>query len=149
MAKIDYTKYTFQELIDRIEFARFFDLPRMTREALKRLKALIDTNEPKYKVYTALLTQTGTDAPTTIVIENTLGYNPVFTYDGLGLYSMILQEATFLKTISTLQYDERFNGNKILIHAEETNLVSIFTLVEGTLSNDVLNTTPIEIRVYN
>lgn len=35
--KIDYTKLTFTELIDKIESNRFFDIPRMVKEALKRL----------------------------------------------------------------------------------------------------------------
>lgn len=30
-----------------------------------------------YKVYTALLTQTGTDAPVATVLENTLGGTPI------------------------------------------------------------------------
>ena len=38
-----------------------------------------------YRVYTALLTQTGTDAPVAIVLENTLG-NVVWTRDNLGIY---------------------------------------------------------------
>lgn len=39
-----------------------------------------------YKVYTALLTQTGTDAPVATVLENTLGGEIVWSYDGFGSY---------------------------------------------------------------
>jgi hypothetical protein len=42
---------------------------------------------PAYKVYTALLTQTGTDAPVAIVLENTLGYNITWGYDNVGVYT--------------------------------------------------------------
>ena len=44
-------------------------------------------NDPRpYKVYTALLTQTGTSAPVATVLENTLGGEVVWTRDGSGYY---------------------------------------------------------------
>lgn len=39
-----------------------------------------------YKVYKALLTQTGTDAPVATVLENTLGVDLVWTRDSAGVY---------------------------------------------------------------
>lgn len=39
-----------------------------------------------YKVYTALLTQTGTTAPIATVLENTLGVNISYSYAILGTY---------------------------------------------------------------
>lgn len=42
--------------------------------------------EPTYKVYTALLTQTGTTAPVATVLENTLGVNISYSYAILGTY---------------------------------------------------------------
>jgi hypothetical protein len=42
------------------------------------------------KVYKALLTQTGTDAPVATVLENTLSGTPVWSYDGVGLYYLTL-----------------------------------------------------------
>lgn len=40
-----------------------------------------------YKVYTALLTQSGTDAPVATVLENTLGGTVVWSYGGVGDYT--------------------------------------------------------------
>lgn len=45
-----------------------------------------------YKVYTALLTQTGTDAPIATVLENTIG-NIVWTRSSAGDYQATLNEA--------------------------------------------------------
>ena len=45
------------------------------------------------KVYTALLTQTGTDAPVATVLENTLGGEVVWTRDDIGLYTGTLAGA--------------------------------------------------------
>jgi hypothetical protein len=44
------------------------------------------------KVYRALLTQTGTDAPVATVLENTLGA-VVWTYQGVGIYRGLLTNA--------------------------------------------------------
>ena len=41
-----------------------------------------------YKVYTALLTQTGATAPTARVLENTLGVDVIFGYIGVGIYEI-------------------------------------------------------------
>lgn len=46
-----------------------------------------------YLLYTALLSQTGTDAPVATVLENTLGGTVVWTRDGTGLYSGTLSQA--------------------------------------------------------
>ncbi len=45
------------------------------------------------KVYRALLTQTGTDAPVATVLENTLGGTVVWTRDDTGLYTGTLAGA--------------------------------------------------------
>jgi len=50
-------------------------------------------NPQGYLVYTALLTQTGTDAPVATVLENTLGGTVVWTYDDIGLYQGTLTDA--------------------------------------------------------
>ena len=39
-----------------------------------------------YKVYTAIITQTGTDAPTAVVLQNTLGITPTLTRFATGNY---------------------------------------------------------------
>lgn len=39
-----------------------------------------------YEVYTALLTQTGTNAPVATVLENTLGGTVVWSRSGVGIY---------------------------------------------------------------
>lgn len=55
-----------------------------------------------YKVYTALLTQSGTDAPVATVLENTLGGDVVWTRDGTGQYRGTLNGAfTFNKVVMT------------------------------------------------
>ncbi len=46
-----------------------------------------------YLVYTALLTQTGTDAPVATVLQNTLGGTVVWTYEDFATYQGTLTGA--------------------------------------------------------
>lgn len=99
-----------------------------------------------YKVYTALLTQTGTNNPTVTVLKNELG-NIVWTRSGGGTYEATLAGAfpvdkTFgLLTPTTL--------NTIVSDATSVDVITVTTANHlGAAVDDALLNTPIEIRVY-
>jgi len=111
--------------------------------------------ELPYKIYTALLTQVDDDAPTAIVLENTLGFVPVYSRDTVGRYFLtyvggfivgktfslingvvIESDAT---SVSTLGYETVPSANRLLI--ESFNGF-------GNLNDNVMVNTPIEIRIY-
>jgi len=104
----------------------------------------------KYKVYTALLTQTGTAAPTAIVLENTLGGTVVFSYNNIGLYVGTL--TGIFTTNKTAFYATPKNSNpgkNLSLQSNTTNNFVIACRV-GTVETDgVLNGDTIEVRVYN
>ncbi len=112
-------------------------------------KAQLDAAGRPYKVYTALLSQSGTNAPTAIVLENTLGGTVVWTRTGTGNYTAALTGAftsnktaffinTYLGAYSVgVQYG---SVNNFLI---DTRVASTNTFTDGLL---VGNT--IEVRVY-
>lgn len=101
----------------------------------------------KYKVYTALLTQTGTNAPVAIVLENTLGGNIVWAYDGAGEYIGTLTGAfSNTKTYFSGLADQ---GVQLKVLRVNNNIVNVGTAISGVKTNGALNLTPIEIRVYN
>jgi len=111
-----------------------------------------------YKVYTALLNQTGTNAPTAIVLKNTLGGTPTFLYYGIGEYSMKLVGA-FTDGKSTVNIN---SGN----FSSFTTAVTVFSanfygdedeLYISSLDvkpavpvgiNDKLDKTFLEVRIY-
>jgi hypothetical protein len=100
-----------------------------------------------YKVYTALLSQSGTDAPVATVLENTLGETIGFTYKGVGSYDIISTTLTNLDLVyATIQNTGDTNFE---IFYNDINDLQIQTFYEGSLANDLLYYTPIEIRVYN
>ena len=67
------------------------------------VKPTISNYTPPYKVYKALLTQRGTDAPTATVLENTLGDEVVWTREDAGRYLCTVSNNSFTsKTIGII-----------------------------------------------
>lgn len=106
------------------------------------------------KVYKALLTQTGTDAPVATVLENTLGGTIVWSYFNAGNYIGTLAGAftanktpTIRKIISALAADEDI---KYAITTRVTN--NTIRLTTGNLDagqeDNILVSDLIEIEVY-
>ena len=149
---MNYTNFTFSELITKISNARFWDLPKMLAEALRKIQ------QPKYKVYTALLTQTGTNAPVATVLENTLGGEVVWSYVSIGNYLATLSGAftenkTLLPNVYSLSVDGVLEGtikyNRIGISSIQLDARQD---IDGDPSDDLLNAGGdyfVEIRVYN
>jgi hypothetical protein len=118
--------------------------------ALKAALIPIATGARPYKVYTALLTQTSTSAPTAIVLENTLSGTPTFAYVDPGEYTLTLTgEFVVDKTVVTYNLiavdnlDDAYVANRA-----SANVIDIKTYDAGTLANAILNKSFIEIRVY-
>ena len=110
-----------------------------------------------YKVYTALLFQNGTDAPTATVLENTLGGTINWTRSGVGSYLGTLTGGTFtyLKTVVFTQVPGGAGatwGFQYITNRQSNTEVYFITQIgnsTSTASDDALAGTPIEIRVYN
>lgn len=118
---------------------------------------VISATKPAYKVYTALLTQTGTDAPVATVLENTLGGAVVWSYMSVGVYEATLAGAfTSSKTVVFVNNFNQNDGIGVTTLTYVTNAQDgiIFVTVDGgnanvewsTLSN--VEFLSIEIRVY-
>ena len=109
-----------------------------------------------YLVYTALLTQSGTDAPVATVLENTLGGTVVWSRDASGIYVATLSGAfTANKTTPISQREQQSSDNVDDIPKWLTGLRltdNTYGLNTGNfdsgLSDSVLNGAFIEIRVY-
>lgn len=106
-----------------------------------------------YKVYTALLTQTGTNTPIATVLENTLGGAVTWSRDGQGYYSANSSGLfTLNKTAVFVSVGVNFisNSNQTTSQRPLTqNKVEIWTKENGTNIDAALSQTSIEIRVYN
>lgn len=107
-----------------------------------------------YKVYTALLSQTSTSAPTSIVLENTLGAAGSFSYQGVGVYNYTNSGVfTSDKTIIFCTKDANEETPAYIIEGKRTSDNVVQFIVKATttnnLTNGALSKANIEIRVYN
>ena len=110
-------------------------------------------NKPAYKIYRALLTQSGTNAPVATVLENTLGGEVACSYNFTGEYFLTLSGA-FPANKLFIPYKSHYitqsgdDGNFIYKNRVSDDVISLSTYVSDSPSNDVLSSYPIEIIVY-
>jgi len=102
-----------------------------------------------YKVYSALVSQVGTAAPTAIVLENTIGAVN-FTYEDVGVYrinsvGLFTEDKTFVFNQQTRVSDPLTALGIIVI----SDSVIEITSGNSAVSNDIMDKNSIEIRVYN
>jgi len=111
-----------------------------------------------YKVYTAKLTQNGTNDPTVTVLQNTLGFNFTFSRSNIGRYTtnQVLVDAP--KTTITCSIGGVPSPTiPVTIFANLANAgakyyFNIETYVNGVapnLTDGILQNSVLEIRVYN
>jgi hypothetical protein len=111
---------------------------------------LVAVDPRPYKVYTALLNQTGISAPVATVLENTIG-NIVWTRDDVGIYiGTLLNSFTINKTIVFLNLG---SGNVCIINSLPGSADYVVINANGPdFPNDPIDVQglmQIEIRVYN
>ena len=102
-----------------------------------------------YLSYVALLSQTGTDAPTATVMMNNTGQTFTYTYDASGQYSL---NGTFDLSKTFVVFGNNGTGGLQIFNAQvTTTLIGLYVFTESggwISSDDVLVNTPIEIRIY-
>jgi hypothetical protein len=84
---------------------------------------------PTYKVYTAVLTQSGTNAPTANVLENTLGGTVILARVGVGEYTATLNGAFasgFFIDSANLDYSLTDNESRLSIGYTDANSIVMF-----------------------
>lgn len=113
------------------------------------LRALLGYT-PTYKTYTALLTQSSTNAPTPTVIINTTGHTITWSYSGVGIYI-----GTFSGTINQNKlWFSATPSAKSPVHisvtyeSENTISVNVYNTA-GSATNNLLSKTPIEIKIFD
>jgi hypothetical protein len=116
-------------------------------------KVIIPAANPIYKVYTALLNQSGTNAPVATILENGIGAIE-WVYDSPGIYRGILlgafpENKTYPVIHFNGQYDAEIRVPNITFHRiDDDQLWLSFHMVETSFVNSGLVDTPLEIRVY-
>ena len=114
------------------------------------MKAVVDLiPETSYKVYTALLSQSGTNAPVATILENTLGGTVVLSYSGVGSYVATLT-GVFILNKTWCSITSTASANVTLTSGRSSNnTVNINSFISGTSSDTIMSPACLEIRVYN
>jgi hypothetical protein len=106
---------------------------------------------PQVYYYRALLNQSGTNAPVATVLQNDLGLNPVWTYDGAGVYFLNISSAQaygqVVLNFSNVPYHDVVGHNGLFDLGEVT--VRTFSDNPGTVAaNFVMFNTLMEILIF-
>lgn len=126
----------------------FQNKPLSSAVTVGEMNQVVNGVERPYKVYTALLTQSGTDAPVATVLENTLG-DIVWNYENVGQYRATLSDAfTLNKTYFSITGDSA--GDGWVLFTDTSNLPNYFDLVQYNSSGSTVDNMKcqIEVRVY-
>jgi hypothetical protein len=103
----------------------------------------VEAAHPLYKVYTALLTQSGTSAPTATVLENTLGGTVVWTRNSGGSYTATLSGAFPASKTWVSWAPTPFEGAPAYFGRASDNELSL-----SVVDDDFIQAFSIEVRVY-
>ena len=108
------------------------------------VKGVNDWNTSQgYLVYSALISQSGTDAPTYTELENTTGSTITPTRNGSGVYRITFADE-ILSQGKTQLFIQQSDSSIIQIERTDINEVTIKTSTDG-----ILYFTSLEIRIYN
>ena len=123
----------------------------------------IDALPVQPKVYKALLTQSGTNAPVATVLVNTLGETPVFSYDSTGVYLLTTSGNNFISqkwcakqgagnSLSLVSlWIDRVSDNQLYIENYDIGNVGVSQLYDSVVTSKVdgiMTNQLIEIEVY-
>ena len=140
---------------DRTALGKIGDILKDIIDSLTTPHAFTDVVKPK--VYRAHLTQSGSNIPTAVIFENSLGGTPAFVRSSSGIYTMTLTDAWV--SPKTFIFIGQYGTNAVAgggaahrIQAVRTN-ANVITITTGNdtgnaVADGVLGTTPIEIFVY-
>lgn len=107
-----------------------------------------------YKVYTALLTQSGTSAPTAVILENTFPSAIVWAFSSAGSYVGTLT-AAFVENKTQCWIEQSSTDTapgtsfKRIVRTGANTVQIDCSDAEENPRNDIIVDTPIEIRVYD
>jgi hypothetical protein len=124
------------------------NLQKVTSKKVNEIIDAMNSAGLNYKVYSALITQSGTDAPTAIILSNSFNGNVIWSRNNAGDYTGTLTgELIVNKTWTSTTFS---TGTTVdLVGNNDANTVTLYSYIAGVASDDVLYKTPIEIRVYN
>lgn len=138
-------RYNGQEKNERESNAK----PIKTMKQIDNQPDIILPRVPGIRVYSALMNQLGTDAPTATVLQNTTGKEITWTRDSAGRYIGTTDESFIPERTALIIVNSFTNHLANILEWNYPDQVGIeTTAINGTLTDGVLQNTFVEIRVY-
>lgn len=107
----------------------------------------------RYKVYRAMITQTGTDAPVATVLANNLGATMTWGYTSAGVYTLTAGSAVFTANKTVCEVSAPQSGLQSLCYTNTSTTVLTFTA--GVLNAGAIDATDaivtnalVEVKVF-
>ena len=137
MADLDKTGISTGEDVEATDITKLYD-------ALTGDDTFDNVYSNKGKIYRALLSQSGTNAPTATILENTLGGTPTYSYSSTGVYQIVL--AGLFEVAKTLLFVGGIAGS--IACEVDDGIVLATRNAAGTLANSLLSSTSISVIAY-
>ena len=103
-----------------------------------------------YTVYTALITQSGTAAPTAVVLQNTTGGTITWTRVSVGSYKAAISGVTFVENKTAILLGNTNVAMSIAALRKTTTDVTFDQAINSSNANaDGVSDVTIEIRIYS
>jgi hypothetical protein len=113
----------------------------------------VDQEAQGYKVYSALISQSGTSAPTAKVLKNNLGVTFSFSRSSAGNYLITASSDVFTVDKTAVSYSINTNGSfsnsRMYLYSIGAQFFTLETYNATTATDGVITDSFIEIRVYN
>jgi len=120
-----------------------------------RMKDVVDyaTELTPYKVYSALISQSGTSIPTAKILNNTTGVTFAYTRNSAGNY-MITGSSNVFTTDKTavncsINTNGSFSNSRMYVYSIGAQFFTIETYTATTATDGIITDAFIEIRIYN
>lgn len=97
------------------------------------------------------VSQTGTNAPSATVLENTTGQAVTPTYVSVGIFELTVPEALFNNDYTIVTYGSGNGQDKgVMVYRKTSTALRILSYsdFQTTLANSLLNSFPIVVRIY-
>jgi hypothetical protein len=136
------------------------DIPSLTSAKISDFSSAASAAARPYKVYTALVTQSGTSAPTDTVLENTTGGTITWARTAQGTYTISISGTTFTANKTALFYTNgsgMLTANQVIVPVvtyTSTSVITVETRAEDALAgtsgdqDGKMTATVVEIRIY-
>ena len=126
------------------------DSPITNNFTISSVAAFANSYSLGYTVYTALITQSGTAAPTAVVLQNTTGGTITWTRVSVGSYKAAISGVTFVENKTAILLGNTNVAMSIAALRKTTTDVTFDQAINSSNANaDGVSDVTIEIRIYS